>query len=537
MDKDRWHRIESLFDQALALADEERDPFLRRACADAPDLLGEVQALIASARDTGGTLRRAVAAEAGQLAPDPASAMVGRRIGRFRLVQLIGEGGMGTVYLAERETGEFAHSVAIKLLPRAMASPLAVARLRDERRILAALKHPGIVRLLDGGSTEDQQPYLVMEYVEGTAITTYARAHQLTVPACVALIRKVCTAMQYAHQNMVVHRDLKPGNILVDAEGEPKILDFGIAKLLAPIPGLDRESRTHTGSALFTPQYASPEQARGEDISTATDVYALGAVLYELVTGRPPHLATGSALDMLRTICERDPELPSAVAPPDHRRVLEGDLDNILLKALHKEPGRRYPSMEHFFEDLGRFLGGLPVSARTATLGYRARKFIRRHQAAVLAAGLMLTVLVSATAVSLWQARRADDEAELAQVARAHAVEAAERASQEALRAREAEARVQRQLDQLQAEQTARAKAEAAARAKASEAELSREQLQLALDKAKIERMLAEEEALKAREAEARAQAATHSENSTREECFRALDNIPAKPDRRHAGP
>jgi hypothetical protein len=424
---------------------------------------------------------------------------------------------MGAVYLAERDDAQFAQRVAIKILPHSIGSPQAVARFRDERQILAGLDHPNIVHLLDGG-TDNDLPYLVMEYIEGTAITRYADAQALSIRDRVALVRRVCAALQYAHQNLVVHRDIKPGNIFVDATGKPRILDFGIAKLLAPIAGFEREAQTRTGLMMFTPEYASPEQARGDAVSTATDVYSVGAVLYELVTGQPPHRPSGNALEIARVINEVDPPRPSAVAPAAARRELAGDLDNIILKALHKEPERRYESMAQLSDDLGRFLSELPVSARTSTVGYRARKFVRRNKVVVLAATLVAGALLAATVVSVRQARRADAQAARAEVERRKAVDAAAREHAETERARKAEAKVQAQLDQLRAEQAARAVAEADARAKHSEAELSREQLQDALAKARQEKLIAEQESRKAHDAEARAAQAARAEKATREE-------------------
>jgi hypothetical protein len=514
----RWRRLEALFDEAMDLPDGERRGFLDEACAGDPELRRELAALIASAPTAGAALREAVAAEVQLLASAAVTAQVGRRIGPFRLIRLLGEGGMGAVYLGERDDAQFAHQVAIKILAHAVGSPQAIARFRDERQILAGLKHPHIVRLLDGGSTDDQLPYLVMEHIEGTTITRYAHDHALAVRARVALVRQVCAALQYAHQNLVVHRDIKPSNILVDAAGVPKVLDFGIAKLLAPVASFEREARTRTGFAMFTPEYASPEQARGDAVSTATDVYSVGAVLYEMIAGQPPHRTAGSALEVLRVICEVDPPRPSAVAPDARRRELAGDLDNIILKALHKEPARRYASVEQLADDLGRFLDGLPVAARTATLGYRARKFARRNKGVVVATTLVAATLLGATGVSLRQAHRADEQAARAEVEARHANDAAARAQVETDRARTAEVRVQTQLDQIKAAQAARAVAEADARAKGSEAELSREQLQVALAKARQEKLLAEQESAKAREAELRAETAARTEKATRQE-------------------
>jgi eukaryotic-like serine/threonine-protein kinase len=518
MDQARWQRIEGLFEQALELPEGERRGFVEAACGGDGELQREVSELLASAPTAEGSLRQPIAAAAQTLAADSVMAQVGRRIGAFRLVRLLGEGGMGAVYLGERDDEEFNQRVAVKLLSHAVSSPQAVARFRDERQILAALEHPNIVRLLDGGSTHDGLPYLVMEHIEGTTLTRYAGQRDLSVRARVMLVRQVCAALQYAHQNLVVHRDVKPSNILVDQEGTPKVLDFGIAKLLAPSAELALEARTRTGFAIFTPEYGSPEQARGEAVSTATDVYSTGAVLYELMTGRSPHRTTGSQLEAMRAICEVEPARPSACAPPDRRGELAGDLDNIILKALHKEPARRYASMEQLSGDLGRWLDGLPVQARTATFGYRARKFARRNKVLVAAAMMVTVALLAATGVSLRQASRADEQAARAEVERGKALESARRASTEAERARSAEARVQAQLDELRASQEARGKAEAEARAKGTEAELSREQLQVALEQARREKAVAEQESQRAREAEGRAQAAASAEKKTRQE-------------------
>ena len=389
MKTEQWRRVEALFVQALELPEPERASFVDDASPDDVEIHGELQALLAAAPAQGAGLRDAIAAEIQLLASDAAEAKLGCRVGPFHLIRLIGQGGMGAVYLAERDNAQFSQRVAIKMLSYGIGSPEATARFRDERQILAALEHPNIVRLLDGGSTEDGLPYLVMEYIDGASVTLHAQQHQLSVRARVALIRQVCAALQYAHQNLVVHRDIKPSNILVDAGGSPKVLDFGIAKLLAPIASLERRAKTRTGFPMFTPEYASPEQARGGAVSTVTDVYSVGAVLYELVTDRPPHRATDSALETLRMICEVDPPRPSAAGPSARRRELAGDLDNIILKALQKDPARRYASMDQLADDLGRWLDGLPVTARTSTFLYRASKFVRRNKGLVIAVAVV----------------------------------------------------------------------------------------------------------------------------------------------------
>jgi eukaryotic-like serine/threonine-protein kinase len=498
---ERWHRIEVLFEQALELPETERGGFIAGACGTDLTLRRDLQALLADSSGAVEALDVAIVAEVRSLAAETTRSQIGRRIGQFRLTEKVGEGGMGAVYLAERDDAQFAQRVAIKILSRAIGSAEAIARFRDERQILAALEHRNIVRLHDGGSTDDDLPYLVMEYIEGETITKYAEHHALSIRARVELVRQVCTALQHAHQKLIVHRDIKPSNILVDPAGVPKILDFGIAKLLAPT-SFSREARTRTGFAIFTPEYASPEQAREEAVSTATDVYSVGAVLYEMVTGRAAHCATGGRLEILHVICEVDPPRPSTVAPRGSRRELAGDLDNIILKALHKDPARRYASMEQLADDLGRWLEGLPVAARTPTVGYRARKFARRNKGTVAGTLLVAATLIAATFVSLRQASRADEQAVRAERARAVGVDEATRAQTQAERARKAEAELQRQLDELKAEQARRAAAEAEARANGAEAELRRKQAELAAAQAKQGRRQAEQESAKARSAE-----------------------------------
>jgi len=515
MNTERWYRIEALFEQALGLAKTERGRFLDEVCAGDPELHRELEALIAGSPTWAASVRSAVIAEARLLAGD-AAAQVGRRIGPFRLVRLVGEGGMGAVYLGERDDAQFSQRVAIKIVPHAFSSPSSIARFRDERQILAALEHPNIVRLLDGGSTDDGLPYLVMEYIEGPTITDYATRHQLSVRRRVELVRQVCTALQHAHRHLVVHRDIKPNNILVDADGSPKILDFGIAKLLAPIARFEREARTVTGAAMFTPEYASPEQARGDGVSTASDVYSVGAVLYELMTSEPPLRPTGNALERLRVICEVEPPRPSGIAPSARRRELTGDLDNIIVKALHKDPEQRYASIEELSSDLARWLDGRPVTAQRATLGYRSRKFVRRNKAMVVAASLVTAMLLAATVVSLREAHRADDQAVRAEAEARNALDAARRAGTEAERARSAETLWQSLFDEMQAVQSARQEAERVSRAKAAEAEQSRQEAEEA-------KQIAERESARAREAEARARASAEAEVEARKEVEKLL--------------
>ena len=405
--------IEDVFGRALDVAEEERAAFVARECGDDRELLDEVNGLLGKVDGASDVLHGAVAAAAGRFAGEVSAAWVGRRIGPYRLVELLGEGGMGAVYSAERDDAEYKRGVAIKILQHGLGSPQAIARFRDERQILAALDHPGIVRLLDGGRTEDGLPYLVMERVDGVSIAKYVA--RLPVRERIEPVLQVCAALQFAHGKLVVHRDIKPSNILVTSDGTARLLDFGIAKLTAPGAAEQLEAKTRTGMALLTPEYASPEQARGEAVSVATDVYSLGAVLYELLSGRPPQQPRGGALEMLETICKIDPPKPSTVAAPEWQRDIAGDLDNITMKALRKEPRERYASIEALAEDLRRYLDGMPVTARTSTFSYRTGKFVRRN-AGKLALGALVTIALStATVVSIRQAHRADAEAQRAQ--------------------------------------------------------------------------------------------------------------------------
>jgi non-specific serine/threonine protein kinase/serine/threonine-protein kinase len=376
----------------------------------------------------------------------------GPRIGVYRLIRELGHGGMGTVFLAVRDDDAFQKRVAIKILKRGMDSDAIVRRFRNERQILAGLDHPHIAGLLDGGTTPDGLPYFTMEYVEGQTIVEYCELRQLKTTARLQLFRKVCSAVQYAHQNLIIHRDLKPANVLVTADGTPKLLDFGIAKLLNPEIGGQTLAPTAAGLQLMTPEYASPEQVRGDVVTTATDVYSLGVLLYELLTGRRPYrLTSRTPAEIARVVCEAVPERPStavtrvptrpaqegvvtrnattipageiedsplrpATEDPDRlRRRLAGDLDNIVLKALSKEPGRRYASVDQFSEDIRRHLAGLPVIARPDTWRYRTTKFVRRNRAVVTAGSLVVLALVAGIIGTTWQAREARRERQRAE--------------------------------------------------------------------------------------------------------------------------
>jgi len=417
MDPDRWRRVKELFEAARERAPAAREGFLRERCADAPALLDEVWSLL-RAYEAEGPVERAMDRLDASLHRRALSASPeGRRLGPYELVDELGHGGMGRVFLAERADGQFDRQVALKWLGIAFPSPEATERFLAERQILATLSHPNIARLLDGGVTEAGRPYFVMEVVEGERIDTYCRAHRLPLRERLRLAIDVCDAVQYAHRKLVVHRDLKPANILVTEEGQVKLLDFGIAKVLDPeAVRIETMPHTRTGWLPMTPDYASPEQVRGTEITTASDVYQLGIVLYELLTGRRPYSVEDRApSDVERIICEEEPAPPSTAAgdgggvgssPAERRSLLRGDLDTIVMKALRKEPDRRYDSVEQLAEDLRRFLGGRPVSAHPDRWTYRAGKFVRRHRGGVLAAVVILTLLIGYGATITWQSQR-----------------------------------------------------------------------------------------------------------------------------------
>ena len=404
-----WVEVEAVFAEAVDLGAAERLALLDARCAGRPALRAEVESLLASHDGSSGFLH-AAAEGCGMSGSVPRPGEPGQAIGRFRLVERIGEGGMGVVYRGERADGEFVEQVAIKLIAAPLHDPEALRRFGVERQVLATLNHPDIVALVDGGVTAAGQPYLAMKYVDGVPITEYCGARRLTLEGRLRLFQRVCAAVQHAHQNGVVHRDLKPANILVTPEGLPKMLDFGIAKLLeAPsTAGSDR-----TGTALLrpmTPNYASPEQLRGLPVTTACDVYALGVLLYELLAGVRPYDVSSQPLDVvLATVGEGETRRPSAAAQsgllPYDGRQLRGDLDAIVLKAMHKEPSHRYASAQELSDDIGRHLDSQPIVAREPSLAYVAAQLARRHRAAFVAGGVSIAALLAALGVSLWQTR------------------------------------------------------------------------------------------------------------------------------------
>lgn len=387
----------------MELDTARRRQFLDSACADDGDLRAEIDLLLAHRVDTTSDLMEQCAADASLLRFESDIARAGNRIGPYRILREIGRGGMGAVYLAERDDEQYRQQVAIKLIKPGLGGDPIQRRFRNEMQILADLNHANIARLLDGGETTDGLPYLVMEYVEGSAINQYCEDKQLSIEQRLNLFCTVCAAVQYAHQHLVIHRDIKPGNILVTRDGVPKLVDFGIAKLLDQTAG--GSDLTATAMPFMTPQYASPEQLRGESVTTATDVYSLGVVLYELLSGRTPYrFKSRIPHEMAKAICEDAPEKP--------QKRLNADLDNIVLMAMRKEPQRRYATAEQFAEDIQRHLNGLPVRARQDTFTYRAGKFIRRQKVAVTAAALVLITLLVGIIATTWQARVARAERE-----------------------------------------------------------------------------------------------------------------------------
>jgi non-specific serine/threonine protein kinase/serine/threonine-protein kinase len=413
-----WKQVKQLFDRALEYDATQRLSFLKEACGDDETLYSDVSSLLHSYEHAGTFLERPLFQSRGD---SPADGFEGVLIGSYRIVRRIGEGGMGTVYLATRADDEFQKKVAIKVVTSGDDDGQMLRRFLTERQTLAGLDHPNIVKLLDGG-TKDGRPYFVMDYIEGQPIHEYCISHGLSIVERLQLFQQVCAAVHYAHQNLVVHRDVKPSNILVTPEGVPKLLDFGIAKLLKPEYSYQASGLTRTRVQPLTPAYASPEQIRGQPITTATDIYSLGVLLYRLLTEQHPFEAhTHSTGDIERAICDLDPELPSKAAgrqigetekaqPAKPKQRLSRELDMIVLMAMRKEPQRRYASVEHFSEDIRRHLAHLPVIACRDTARYRFGKFLKRHKAGVAAGTLLTLTLLVSTIVAVWYSRVAQAE-------------------------------------------------------------------------------------------------------------------------------
>ncbi|MEY2577742.1 MAG: eukaryotic-like serine/threonine-protein kinase [Verrucomicrobiota bacterium] len=393
--------------------------FLDESCGDNLSLRKEVESLLGYQKEAKDFIEApAYVSAAGSLAEKSGELGPGDVLGEYKILSLLGEGGMGEVYLAE--DSNLHRQVAIKLVKAGFGRANLLRHFQREERILAALTHPNIARLYGGAVSETGIPYFVMEYIEGERLDRYCETRELKLPERLQLFRKICSAVSYAHQHLVIHRDIKPANIRVTPEGEPKLLDFGIAKLIDPQSESLAEA-TMTLQRIMTPEYASPEQVRGEEVTTATDIYSLGVVLYELLAGRRPyHINTRSPDEVARAITGKEPPRPSAAIVRGGKlkdrtqRLLRGDLDNIVLMAMRKEPARRYASVAQFSEDIRRHLGGLPVVARKDTMSYRSAKFVRRHRVGVAAATLVATAIIVGLIAALWEARQARAQRDVA---------------------------------------------------------------------------------------------------------------------------
>lgn len=428
MQAENWKKVKKLLNEVLQLETSEREKFLNNANVN-EDIRVEVESLLAFEEEAQDMMFLSAVEFSKDFfdEDETKNVLTGQQIGVYKIVSELGYGGMGAVYLAERADGKFQQKVALKLLKREMNTSALRRRFQHEREILASLEHPNIARLLDAGTTEDKIPFLAMEYVEGLPIDDYCNKHNLDLNARLDLFRKVCLAVDFAHRNLVVHRDLKPSNILVTKEGIPKLLDFGISKILSNEYG-QSDSATVTKLGAMTPSYASPEQLQNKSVTTATDIYSLGVILYELLCGQRPFESKENDLkEIYKAVLENEPLPPSEIlrhavtggrvdteksskvtASPRHRvtaSFMHSDLDNIVLKALRKEPERRYSSAENFAEDIHRHQRGLPVTARPNTFTYRAEKFIKRNRAGVIGGILLSLAIMGGVIATLWQAR------------------------------------------------------------------------------------------------------------------------------------
>jgi serine/threonine-protein kinase len=404
MNADRWEKIEMLCYEAERLEQPERDTYLNNTCGKDTELLADVKSLLDQSDRP--WLQQPLVQVKSSLVFSREDALGDQTIGPYRIIRTIASGGMGRVYLAVRDDDQFERFVALKVIRKGLLSDEILNRFYEERQILASLNHPNIARLFDGGSTEDGTPWFAMEYIEGQPITDYCRLHNLSLDEKIELFLTVCSAVQYAHQNLVIHRDLKPANILVTPNGTPKLLDFGIAKLV----DLEQKAgETQYQHRVMTPEYASPEQVRNESISTINDVYALGVLLYELLTDQLPYKfekRTHAAIE--RTICNTIPKLPSAVSGD---KTLKGDLDSVIMKTLRKDPSERYSSVEQFANDLERYEKALPILAQKHSLRYRAGKFLSRHKLGATVTSAVTLLILTFTIITFIQSKTIEERA------------------------------------------------------------------------------------------------------------------------------
>lgn len=431
MNTERWQKIGILFEEALKMKEPERTEFLKSACDDDNEMLEEVRSLIEADTNVPSVLKDNVES----INITHGTDYEGKIIGKYKIIRQIAVGGMGSVFLAERADGQFEQKVALKIIKPGMSSDEIIKRFQFERQILARLQHPNIARLYDGGLTDDNLPYFTMEYVEGETIDEYCDKNNLSVEERLRLFTKVCKAILYAHRNLVIHRDLKPGNIFIKKDGTVKLLDFGIAKVFTEDDLPEQPALTRTGLHIMTPEYASPEQIKGDPVTTSTDIYSLGLILYKLLTGENAYeIKNTSAIELEKIICHTKPQKPSTLIKTLQTRdnikttrisserktqtdklikKLSGDLDNICLMALRKEPERRYPSVERFQRDIINYLEERPVWARQSTIRYRTRKFVSRHRISVISAALLFLIVALLTTFYMIQLRKERDKAEL----------------------------------------------------------------------------------------------------------------------------
>lgn len=439
MQPSNWEQVKDLLDQVLQVEVSERRNFLDISGING-EIRAEVESLIAFETEAE-NLMNLSAIEFSQdffNEEDSFNSVIGQQIGVYQISEELGSGGMGAVYLAERNDGKFEQKAAIKMLKREFNTKRLRRSFKRESEIQSKLHHPNIAQLLDSGTADDGIPYLVMEYVEGEMIDKYCEDNNLSLNARLKLFNKVCEAVQHAHQNLIIHRDLKPSNILVTPKGEVKLLDFGISKILNDEQSGDKNTITMLGA--MTPDYASPEQMRGEKVNISTDIYSLGVVLYKILTGTLPYnLKDKTNGNLLKTISETEPSIPSSQNTNPNSAIrnlqLKGDIDNIILKALRKEPARRYQTVEQFSSDIWRYIDGLPVLARPATIGYRARKFFQRNKISVIAGLLIFVSLIAGIAMAMRQTSVAHEQARVAAESQSFALAETEKAKAEQAKA------------------------------------------------------------------------------------------------------
>jgi len=446
LNQEKLLKVKNIFEQALEIDSDKRDKFINEHCGNDDEIKNEVLSLLDAHEKTTKFLH--IPPQLNKAPKGPNSfkdSFIGKRIGNYLIEKEAGVGGMGIVYKGKRDDKEFEHKVAIKILRQQFHSEYIVKRFQNERQTLANLQHPNIARLLDGGTTDDGLPYLVMEYIEGNSLIEYCDEKKLNIKQRLDIFRLVCDAVQFAHQNLIVHRDIKPGNVLVNKQGIPKLLDFGIAKLMDEEIAEENEGLTKTGVWHLTPEYASPEQIKGERITTRSDIYSLGILLYQLLTGHQPYRVTSSSpvaiskiitegqivkpsekFQLTEEILSSDgntkqitPQSVSNLRNEKQDKIfqhLKGDIDNIILKAMHKDPGQRYSSVQEFSNDIKRYLIGMPVIARKDTINYRISKFVRRHKVSVALFILVNIIVISSTIAIIFQSRIAAEERDRARL-------------------------------------------------------------------------------------------------------------------------